>query len=329
MAPANSPIEVDQLVDRRRLRRKLAFWRGLAAVVLVGGAAGLGMWWAGDSLLPKSSPHVARVTIGGLIRNDRQRLELFDEIGKSGATAVIIAIDSPGGTVAGSEALYDGLRRLNEKKPVVAVVEGLAASGAYIAALGTEHIVAPRNALVGSIGVLFQYPNVTDLLKTVGVNVEEIKSSPLKAAPNGYTPTSPEARAAVESLVADSYDWFRGLVATRRDISGETLASAADGRVFTAHQALPMKLIDEIGDERTARAWLARNKGVSEDLPIRDWRTRRAGDEIGWLSSTAASVLSAMGFDTLSRLVIDTAGSMMGQARLDGLLALWHPRSRD
>jgi protease-4 len=326
MAPANSPNEIDQLVDRRRLRRKLAFWRGLAAIVLVGGAVGVGMWWAGDGFLPKTSAHVARVTIGGLIRNERQRLELLDEIGKSGAKAVIIAIDSPGGTVAGSEALYDGLRRLNEKKPVVAVVEGLAASGAYIAALGTEHIVAPRNALVGSIGVLFQYPNVTDLMKTVGVSLEEIKSSPLKAAPNPFTPTSPEARAAIESLVADSYDWFKGLVGSRRDISGEALASAADGRVFTAHQALPMRLIDEIGDERTARAWLAKNKDVSEDLPIRDWRTRRAGDEIGWLRGAAASVLASLGLDTLSRFVIDTAGSMMGQARLDGLLALWHPR---
>lgn len=325
MAPANSPIEIDQLVDRRRLRRKLAFWRSLAAIVLIGGVVALGVWWSGDGFVSRSSPHVARITIGGLIRNDRRRLELLDEIGKSGAEAVIVAIDSPGGTVAGSEALYDGLRRLNEKKPVVAVVEGLAASGAYIAAMGTEHIVAPRNALVGSIGVLFQYPNFTDLLKTVGVTVEEIKSSPLKAAPNGFTPTSPEARAAVESLVADSYDWFKGLVAARRDISGDALSAAADGRVFTAHQALPMKLVDEIGDERTARAWLAKNKNVSEDLPTRDWRTGRVGDEIGWLRGTAASVLAMMGLDTLSHLLIDAAGNMMGQARLDGLLALWHP----
>lgn len=324
MAP-NSPLEIDQLVDRRRLRRRLAFWRSLAAVLLVAALAGIGMWWAGDGFLPRSTPHVARITVGGLIRTDRDRLELLDDIAKSGAEAVIVSIDSPGGTVAGSEALYDGLRRLNEKKPVVAVVTGMAASGAYITAMGAERIFAPRNALVGSIGVLFQYPNVSELMKTVGISYEEIKSSPLKASPNPFTPTSPEARAAVESLVADSYDWFRGLVAARREISGETLASAADGRVFTAHQAMPLKLVDEIGDERAARAWLAKEKNVSEDLPVRDWHTRRSTDEIGWLRGAVASFLSASGLSGLSHLLAGAAGGVM-DARLDGLLALWHPR---
>lgn len=328
MAPGNSTIEVDQIVDRRRLRRKLTFWRGLGAVLLVGAAVGLAAWWTdGAGLLPKSSPHVARITIGGIIRNERERLELLDDIGKSGARAVIVSIDSPGGTVVGSEALYDALRRLNAKKPVVAVVEGMAASGAYIAALGTERIFAPRNALVGSIGVLFQYPNVTDLLKTVGVSVEEIKSSPLKAAPNGFTPTSPEARAAIESLVVDSYDWFKGLVAERRDISGATLASASDGRVFTAHQGLPMHLVDEIGDERTARAWLAREKGVPETLAVRDWRTRRTGDEFGWLRGAASAAMAGLGLGNISGLIIDVADNTAANARLDGLLALWHPRA--
>ena len=102
--------------------------------------------------------------------------------------------------------------RLKAKKPMVVVVEGLAASGGYIAALASDHIVAQQSSLVGSIGVLFQFPNFTDLLKTVGVKVEEVKSSPLKAAPNGFEPTSPEARAALDALVKDSYAWFRGLV---------------------------------------------------------------------------------------------------------------------
>src|SRR5262249_51351343 len=167
-------------------------------------------------LIGESAPHVARLTIGGLIRNDRARLDLLDKIAKSGARAVILAIDSPGGTVAGSESLHAGIRRLAEKKPVIAVVEGVAASGAYIAALGADRIVAPRNAIVGSVGVIFQYPNFYELLKTVGVAVEEIKSSPLKAAPNGYEPTSPEARAAIKGLVDDSYGWVKGLVRERR-----------------------------------------------------------------------------------------------------------------
>ena len=121
-------------------------------------------------------------------------------------------IDSPGGTTAGSEQLHGALRGVAAAKPLVVVVDGLAASGGYIAAMSADHIVAQETSLVGSIGVLFQYPNVGELLKIVGVKIEEIKSSPLKAAPNGYEPTSPEARAAIEALVKDSYGWFRGMV---------------------------------------------------------------------------------------------------------------------
>ncbi len=327
MALGNSALEVDQLIDRRRLRRKLVFWRTLGVILLVGVLAALANWWSGG-FDPKSAPHVARVTIGGTIRSERERVEMLEDIGTSGAEAVIISIDSPGGTVVGSQALYDALRRLNARKPVVAVVEGMAASGAYIAALGTEHIVAPRNALVGSIGVLFQYPNITGLMKTVGVELEEIKSSPLKAAPNGFTPTSPEARRAVEALVADSYAWFKGLVAERRGLQGAELDAAADGRVFTAHQALPMRLVDELGDERTARAWLAKTKGVSDKLRVRDWHSGRAGDEFGWLHLGAGAWLDRLGLAGLARFV-NAAGDIAATSRLDGLLALWHPRSGD
>ena len=107
---------------------------------------------------------------------------------------------APGGTTAGSEQLHDALAPAASKKPMVVVVDGMAASGGYIAAMATDHIIAQHTSLVGSIGVLFQFPNVSDLLKTVGVKVEEMKSSPLKAAPNGFEPTSPEARAAIEML---------------------------------------------------------------------------------------------------------------------------------
>src|SRR5207245_10149405 len=118
---------------------------------------------------------------------------------------------SPGGSTAGSEYFYAWLMRLTAKKPLVVVVEGLAASGGYITAIASDHIIAQQSSLVGSIGVLFQFPNVSELLKTIGVKVEEVKSTPLKAAPNGFEPTSPEARAALDELVKDSYAWFKGL----------------------------------------------------------------------------------------------------------------------
>jgi protease IV len=315
-------LDVDSIVDRRRLRRKITLWRVIAVVgVVVALAAILGAA-GGTKIVAQSSAHVARVNIGGLIRNDRDRLELLDDIAKSGAKAVIFSIDSPGGTVAGSEALYGAIRRLNEKLPVVAVIEGVGASGAYITAIGTERIFARRNAIVGSIGVIFQYPNFYQLLKTVGVEVEEVKSSPLKAAPNGYEPTSAEARAAMKSLIDDSYDWFKGLVKERRALDDAQLARASDGRVYTAAQALPLKLVDEIGDERAARAWLAANRNVSADLPVREWKNRSFASEFRWLG-VASNVADALGLPVLAELL----GGPLAASRvqLDGLLAIWQP----
>jgi protease-4 len=254
---------------------------------------------------------------------------MLEEISKSGAEAVIVSINSPGGTVAGSEALYDGLRRLSEKKPVVAVIEGVAASGAYIAAMGAERIFAPRTAIVGSIGVIFQYPNFHDLLKHVGVAVEEIKSSPLKAAPNGYEPTSPEARAAIMSLVDDTYGWFKNLVRERRQVDDAKLALVADGRVFTAHQALPLNLVDQLGDERAARAWLKDKKGVSEDLKVRDWKGRSFGSEFRWLGGLA-SFADGLGFPLLGALLgSESILAAAARVQLDGLLAIWQPPVTD
>jgi len=322
-------LDVDQAIDRRRMRRKVTFWRVFAVIAVLAATAGLLASVGGANYIEKSSVHVARVTIGGLIRNDRKRVELFEEIEKSGAKAVVVVIDSPGGTVTGSEQLFKSLRKLSAKKPVIAVVEGSAASGAYIAAMGTDRIFAPRSAIIGSIGVIFQYPNFHQLLQKIGVDVESIKSSPLKASPNGLEPTSPEAKAAVASLVADSYNWFKGLVQERRALDAATLAKVSDGRVFTAAQALPLKLIDEIGDEQSAREWLAKNKGVSADLKIRDWRVRTAGSEFRWLSAVASAVEFA-GFSSLASLLSnDTVLRAAAMAQLDGLLALWHPQMRN
>jgi len=239
---------------------------------------------------------------------------------------VVVHINSPGGTTAGSEQLYDALTRLKAKKPLVVVVEGLAASGGYITAIAADHIVARQSSLVGSIGVLFQIPNFSELMKTVGVKVEEVKSSPLKAAPNGYEPTSPEARAALESLVKDSYAWFRGLVKERRGMDDGLLEKVADGRVFTGRQAVELKLIDQLGDEKTAIAWLVSQKGVKADLPVRDYKLSPRFGDLTFLRSAAAVTLDALGLGAIARQ-IEQSGMAQAVDRfgLDGMLALWQP----
>ncbi len=320
-------LDADSIVDRRRMRRKLTFWRVLAVVVIVLAIAGLGAVVNNRTGFAGAGAYIARVTIEGLIRDDQERVRQLDRLAQSSsARAVIVHVDSPGGTTAGSEQLYDSLMRLKEKKPLVVVVDGLAASGGYIAALAGDHIIAKQTSLVGSIGVLFQYPNVADLLGKIGVKVESIKSSPLKAAPDGFEPTSPEARAAIESIIRDSYAWFKGLVQNSRHLSDAELQTIADGRVFTGHQGIGLKLVDELGDERSAIAWLASEKKVDAKLPVRDYALHGRLSDLPFLHAAAGALLHAAGPDMLAQS-FDDLGTMRAVERLnlDGLLALWHP----
>ncbi len=319
-------IESDVIVDRRRLRRKLSFWRVASALIAVVAVVAVGVYATPSGRKLTGASAIERVNIEGLIRSDQNRVEALERLGKSSAPAVIVHINSPGGTTAGSEQLYDALMRLKAKKPMVVVVEGLCASGGYIAALASDHIVAQQTALVGSIGVLFQFPNFTDLLKTVGVKVEEVKSSPLKAAPNGYEPTSPEARAALDALVKDSYAWFRTLVQNRRSMDDAQLDKVADGRVFTGRQAVDLKLIDQLGDEKTAIAWLVSAKNVKPDLPVRDFKLSPRFGDMTFLRTAASVTLDALGLSTIARQV-EQAGVVRAVDRLglDGMLALWEP----
>jgi protease-4 len=270
--------------------------------------------------------YIARVKITGLIRNDQERVDALERLKKSSAKGVIVHIDSPGGTTAGSEQLHNSLKEVAAAKPMVIVVDGLAASGGYIAAMSADHIVAQETSLVGSIGVLFQYPNFSEALKTIGVKVEEVKSSPLKAAPNGYEPTSPEARAAIEALVKDSYAWFRGMVKERRKMDDTTLETVTDGRVFTGRQGVALKLVDELGNEKTAIAYLAREKGIKADTPVRDWQLKPRFSDLSILHLGAALLLDAAGLNSLAERV-GSLGALQAVERLnlDGLLALWHP----
>jgi protease-4 len=318
----NTPVEA--LLDRRNLRRKLTFWRlaalGVGVVALIA--------WAGRFGEEPShfKPHIARIEISGLITGDRETVKLIEDAAKSKASALIVEISSPGGTVTGSEHIYDALRRASGSKPVVAVVDSMAASGGYIVAMGADRIFAGDNSLVGSIGVLFEFPNVSKLLDTVGVKVETIKSSPLKASPNGFEPTSESARAAINSLVVDSYGWFKGVVKERRNMSDAELAVVSDGRVFTGRQGLPLKLIDAYGGEREAVAWLESERGLPKDLPVRKWEKPGAVNNLG-LFSLAGQAAAALGYESFADVVyrIDKARSVTA---LDGLLAIWQADPR-
>ncbi len=312
-------LDPDVVADRRRLKRRLFWWRalafGLAVVALVAVVARLG--GVGD-LVDKARPHVARVTIKGIILDDRKVLETIAKLGETEAVkGVIVAIDSPGGSTAGGEGLYTALRKLSGKKPTVAHVGSLAASAGYLTAIGTDHVVARRTALTGSIGVLVQWGDVTKLMETVGVKLEEVKSSPMKAEPTPFKPTSPEARAMLDRVVKDTYGWFVGLVAERRGLSPEKAKELADGRVLTGAQALEAKLVDEIGEESVAVAWLE-GKGVDKGLKIRDWKPETKIGDWPMAESAAAAVVRGM----VSALGLETHVDALRS--LDGPQSVWH-----
>ena len=324
------PLDSDVIVDRRRIRRKLTFWRVATVLIVAAAVVGGAFVFTGGRAALTGGPggSIARITVEGLIRSSRPRVEALDRLAGSNAKAVIVHLNSPGGTVAGSEELYHSLMRLKAKKPTVVVVDGMAASGGYIAAMASDRIVAQQSALIGSIGVIFQYPNFSELLKTVGIAVESIKSSPLKASPNGFEPTSPEARAAVAAVVMDSYDWFRNLVRERRQLDPALLARVSDGRVFTGRQALELKLIDALGDEQAAIDWLAKEKNIDPKTPVRDYRLSPRLGDLPFLHVAMIGLLDAIGLNSWAQN-FKSWGAVQAIERLnlDGLLALWHPPS--
>jgi protease-4 len=317
-----APPFADYLVERRLLQRRLSFWRIAAFAAAATGVVILGLRLFGADGALNFSPHIARLTINGVITGDRETLKLISKLEDSkAAAAVLISIDSPGGTTTGAERLYEAIGRLSVKKPTVAVVGTLAASGGYIAALGADQIVAQGNSLVGSIGVLVEYPNFAKLLDMIGVKVEDVKSSPLKASPNGFEPTTPEARAALASIVEDSFVWFKELVKQRRALSDAQLAAVDDGRVFTGRQGIGLRLVDRLGGEREAIAWLEQEKSVPKGLKVRDWKASTSVARLG-LFSLAARGAAFFHLDGLSALLAQ--GEQYADAPvLDGLVSIW------
>jgi len=321
-------LDADALYDRRNLRRKLTFWRVLALVVAGLLIVGLGLAYGGRNLLRAQTPHVARFVVSGLITGDQQTIDTIRRIKNAkSASAAIIEINSPGGTTTGSERLYRELRELSKAKPTVAVVTGMAASGGYIAAMGTERIIVPETGIVGSIGVIMQYPNFTRTLDMVGVKVEAVRSSPLKAQPSGFEPTLPEAREALNATVQDTYAWFKDLVRERRALSQTELDKVTDGRVFTGRQGLPLKLLDEIGSEREAQGWLESAHKVSKDLRIVEYKKQSAISRFG-LFSVLAGIASTLGFEDAAAAIGTVRQSAEAQS-LDGLVSVWQPPAQN
>ncbi len=298
-------MDSGSLIDRYRLKRRLAVWRTVAVLAVIA----CGLILAGE-FLDQSGPRIARLSIDGLIYEEPEReAALSGLIEDDAAVALIVRINSPGGTTTGSEALFRNLRRVAEKMPVVAVIGTLGASGGYIAAIGTDYIVARETSITGSIGVILETAEFSGLLEKLGVTAEQIRSGPMKGQPSATAPMTEETRAAIQAVIGDAFDWFKGLVRERRSLSDEELVLVTDGRVFTGRQALEHKLIDRIGGEREAVDWLEKDRDVEAELPIVELQYREPPPLIDRLMARLAG--KVLSFEPLM---------------LDGLRSVWHAR---
>ena len=299
-------LETDLLLDRRRLKRRLVFWRTFAVAALL--AAVLTGMHAGGLV---GRTHLARLPVTGVITEDQKLSEAVSKLAEDKQVAgLIVSIDSPGGSVAGGESLYRAIGEVAKKKPVVAVMGGVAASAGYMVSLPAERIFAREATLTGSIGVLMETGEVSGLLGKLGISAETIVSGPMKDQPSFTHPTSPQARDVLHGLVMDMYDQFVGMVAAARHMDTDRVREIADGRAYTGRQALKLGLIDEIGGEREARAWLAETHHLAADMPVED------------VSTTG---LAGRGLNGALGPILDGAWkTLVSQSvRLDGAWAIW------
>ncbi len=317
-------LETETVLDRRRLRRKLSVWRSLAVVA---GILALGVMYSmrDGQVGFAQSRQIARISIEGMITEDRAQLELFRRVAEAKhVDGVILFINSPGGTTTGGEALFEGLRRLAEKKPLVAQFGTVAASAAYIAGLGTDYIIARGNSITGSVGVIMQWPEVSELLAKLGVKMNEIKSGPLKASPSPFQPIDEPSRQVAQAMISEGQRWFLDLVTTRRNVKTAEIPGLEQGRVFSGREAQTHKLVDEVGGETEAMRYLQEKRNVPKDLKIIDWKPKRQSD---WpLSTSEAGIFGwlagRMFGDLGARLAQDPS---LGSVGLDGLVSVWHP----
>ena len=292
-----------EIIERRYLKRRINLWRIVAIAAVVGSLLLLVTRYNESGF----GDYVARVEISGMILDDTARNEALRRVVEEKALkALIVEINSPGGTFVGGEALFHCLRNVAEHKPVVAVLGSLATSAAYMVALGSDRIFAHNGTVTGSIGVIMQTADISALLKKIGIKPEIVKSSPLKAQPNPLETFTPAAREATEDVIKDLSDLFVDMVATRRSMSRETVLAVADGRIFSGRQAIANGMVDAIGGVPEARKWLAENYKISTALRLENLKIK---DNMAALHSF---------FDTMFRKTLFSE-----RLKLDGALSVW------
>lgn len=301
-------INADTLLDRLHLKSQLRKWRVLAILFAV-----LAVIFMIEQQMPYSpieKSFIARLKLEGIIEDDQEIYDLLDEVADNPkAKAVIVWLNTPGGSAVGGEEIYLRLRQVAQRKPVVAVMRSVSASAGYMIALGADRILAREGTITGSIGALVETAEFTDMAEKLGITPIIVKSGPLKASPNPLEKATPEAIRAVQEVINDFHYRFVDMVAERRGLSRQQVLPLADGRIYSGKRALETKLVDALGGEEEALSWLVATKNVSERLEIKDISPSEADGLLGRLAESASRI-----FFSKSRVT------------LDGVRAIWHPQ---
>jgi protease IV len=207
----------------------------------------------------KSKKQIARIEITGAIGSDtrKQVLKALKIVEERKFPALLLRIDSPGGTVGDSQEIYEALKKLREKVKIVASFGNISASGGVYIGMGAEHIVANPGTITGSIGVIIRGNNLERLLDKIGVSFKVIKSGPYKDILSFDRELTPEEEQILQSMIDNTYQQFVETVAEGRNLPVEEVKKFADGRIFTGQQALELGVVDKLGTEEDARRWLA------------------------------------------------------------------------
>ncbi|WP_071190085.1 signal peptide peptidase SppA [Trichormus sp. NMC-1] len=216
---------------------------------------------------PRFRKQIARIEITGAIASATRKrvLEALKTVEEKKFPALLLRIDSPGGTVGDSQEIYSALRRLQKKTKIVASFGNISASGGVYIGMGAEHIMANPGTITGSIGVILRGNNLERLLEKVGVSFKVIKSGPYKDILSFDRELTAAEESILQQLIDVSYQQFVQTVAEGRSLDVETVKTFADGRIFTGEQALNLGVVDRLGTEEDARRWTAELVGLDPE----------------------------------------------------------------
>ena len=260
--------------------------------------------------------YIANISIEGVILDDDYRSEILSKIAsQKNIKAVIVNVNSPGGGIVGSEILYENLRAIAINKPIVVVMGSLAASGGYMASLASDYIIARNGTLTGSIGVIMQSSEFTELANKLGVKFLTYKSSPLKGSPSPFEKSNPQVNEVINESIQDSYQFFSSLVKERRGakLDKNNLTHIIDGRIFTGRQAVKSGLVDEIGGKNEALKYLNTIHKIDiEKFPVKNVELQKPENTL---------LGKLIGEETMAKVITKITGF---NAQSEQLMSIWN-----